>query len=244
MKRRCAAFTLQRDEFFHLPPWLKYYGQHFDPEDLYVIDHDSSLPEVRKLLNLLEEPPPAANVSMVHNDEIYNPDWYVSVVRAKQLELLQRYEYVLYTDVDEWVIPKEGSLRDFVATADRDAYRCTGYEVIEDHMPPWRDMCKPILMRVPLQLGMGCHSSVPEVPITDDLFLYHLHRLNFEAAWRKRQLYQVLPHKYVLYQGVVNEEQYRAIFDTNATNQGPAEPWHQRLVVAYANVYGNRWEQE
>ena len=231
-KRHCAVFTLQRDEFFHLPLWLSYYSLHFEPQDIYVIDHESTLPEVKAALENV------ANVKMVCNHEIYNSDWYQGVVRFQQLTLLERYEYVLYTDVDEWVIPKEGSLKDFVANADRDAYRCTGYEVIENRIYPWHDACKPIFMRVPLQLGWGCHTSVPEVPVTDDLFMYHLHRLNYDAAWAKRQRYQAHPFKDVKYREVVNEEQYKSQFYTNATHEGGAESWHPRLWLAMLQVLG------
>ena len=42
MKRRKAAFTIVKNEPVMLPIWLSYYSKHFDLQDLYVLDHQST----------------------------------------------------------------------------------------------------------------------------------------------------------------------------------------------------------
>ena len=233
-KKKCAVFTLEWNELFHLPLWLRYYGRHFAPEDMYIINHftPTFIPSIWATLDDARKR--GCNVENIFCDQLYNTDWYLRVVHNFRDELLQRYEYVLFTDVDEWIIPKEGTLRDFIATADRDAYRCTGYEVIETVMHAWGPDDKPLLARIPLVWGSGCHTSDPDIQATDDLFLYHLHRLDYQSAWEKRQRYQSYPHRGPLYQEVVDEERYREIFNTVGTTH--PESYHQRLRDAMYEV--------
>jgi hypothetical protein len=228
---KCAIFTLQRDEFFHLPLWLKYYGQHFDHQDMFILDHESQDPEVCRVLR---EDCTDMNVYSVFNEQVYNIDWYVETINHYKDILLTKYEYVMYVDCDDWVIPKEGTLRDFIANADREAYRTYGYEVILDKMHAWGPDEKPCLTRIPLVWGPGCHTSTPEIKSTDDLYLYHLHRLSYDAAWKKRQMWQSHQNRGYLYQEIVNEHRYKEIFWTAGTTN--AEPYHERLRLALRGV--------
>lgn len=226
---KCAIFTLQRDEFFHLPLWLAYYGQHFAPEDMYIFDHQSQLPDVRYILDHCPQ-----HVTTIEHDQIYDHDWYVSVINRLQRQLLSEYEYVLYVDCDDWLIPARGSLYDFIASAHREVYRPVGYEVILDKMHKWGPEDKPCLTRIPLEWGLGCHTSIPDFVAMDDLFLYHLHRLEYEPAWKKRQLWQSYPNRGPYYQGEVGEVAYKEIFNTA---REPLEPHHPRLTIALQEVY-------
>src|SRR5436190_17272313 len=40
--RRRAALTMVQNEAVFLPIWLRYYSRFFGPDDLYVLDHDTS----------------------------------------------------------------------------------------------------------------------------------------------------------------------------------------------------------
>ena len=96
--KKAAIFTLEKNEKFHLPQWIKYYSQFFEPEDIYILDHQSDEPELRAYLDNLRKH--GYNVREVGHHEIFNHDWLLSTVHTMQSELLDNYEYVIYTDVD------------------------------------------------------------------------------------------------------------------------------------------------
>ena len=182
---RCAAYTLQRDEAFHLPQWISYYSSQFDMRDLYVLDHEST---EQAVVNALREfANGGGNVVTVGHGVIFDHDWMIGMVHAMQAELLGRYEYVLFSDTDEMVVPTNGSLREFVATCTDEAYRCSGFEVIEGRMARHGMYDKTLLTRIPLVYIWGYHTAHPEVSNTGELILYHLHRMDFEQAWAKNQ---------------------------------------------------------
>jgi len=240
-KRRCAVFTLQRNEHFHLPLWIRYYGQHFDRQDMYVLDHDSD--EASTLLTLMDFQDAGGNVHTRHHELTFDHAWLLDTVHAFQRLLLAEYRYVLFTDCDEWVVPSEGGLREFIEDAAEPAYRCTGYEVIVDNQYRWQLYDKTLLSRVPLTWIPGYHFSKPEFPVNGDLLLYHLHRLDFAAAWDKLKRWRVTKVDPVaMASGLAwqnfdlpDKEAFKRWFwnvgpSREAIEMGEAEPWDQRLV--------------
>lgn len=190
---RCALLTIQRDEHFILPLWLRYYSQHFAAQDIYILDHESTEPSV--VAELASFQGRGGHVLPVYHPRVYasaedvklnTAGGFIRDSAAREAARLQGlYEYVLYTDSDELVIPREGRLDDFIAHADQPQYRCTGREVVESSQHWHPDFDKVLLSDHPLQWSWGFHYTTPEYPVGDDLWLYHLHRLDFEQAWSK-----------------------------------------------------------
>ena len=179
MARSCV-YTLVKDARFHLPQWIKYYSQHFDLADMYILDHNSQDVATRQILGDF-----GGNVRYLDYATIFDHEWLRNVVQDMQRELLERYEYVLFTDADEIVIPATGTLKSFIDHANQSAYRCTGYEVLEGQMHRHPFFDKTLLSTHPLQWCYGYHNAEPEYPVSDELFLYHLHKMNFDEAWQK-----------------------------------------------------------
>jgi hypothetical protein len=137
-RRPAAVFTIVREEPVFLPIWLRYYSCHFSAEDIYVLHHTvPGGPEDRCCDGL------ACNVEQRPN-ALFDPVWLGRVVSEKQTELLSRYRAVLFAEVDEIVLPTEGTLRDTVEEfAQQDggadgaaaAVACTGWEVCERLQP-------------------------------------------------------------------------------------------------------------
>jgi hypothetical protein len=123
--------------------------------------------------------------------------------------LLQSYDLVLFTEIDEIITPSPASacadLTAYLQQFDRAFVRCRGFEVLHlrDQEPPldfsrrpllaqrhwWypADLyCKPLLARIPMEWRDGFHvaQNVPNVPdtIDDELLLIHLHKLDFDYA--------------------------------------------------------------
>ena len=141
MKKDFAIITCVRNESYFLPIWLAYYSKYFTNEDIYVIDNDSTDGSTDNL---------SCNVIDFHTDYFTDTPLLTKKVNELHTELLEDYEFVIYTDIDEMIVPKDGStLGEFLQRAlesDRRFYTCTGYNVyhVADEEPDI-DLDKPIL---------------------------------------------------------------------------------------------------
>jgi Glycosyl transferase family 2 len=233
--RKVAIFTLQRDESFHLPRWLAYYGQHFDPSDMYVLDHESQDKGVQRILG-----GSPVNVRPVSNPLIFDHDWLSATVHAMQRELLESYEYVIYTDADEILVPRDGGLRSFLDGMTEPAYRCIGYDLVEDrvHRNPMYD--KTLVSSHPLTWEYGYHAATPRYAPTEALLLYHMHRADYDQAWAKHQNWlqqqwdqRAIANGWSVQNQIAEEDAFRKWFyDTG----GVGEEMHPRLSAALGRL--------
>ena len=233
---RCAVFTLGRDEVFHLPQWIAYYSQHFDAHDMYVLDHESSEPAVHEALGEF-----TGNVISVKNDVVFNHGWLLSTVHGMQRELLERYDYVLYTDTDEIVIPSSGNLREFIERADQPAYRCIGYELVGDQMHRSGMYDKTLLSSHPLTWDYGYHTAQPGIDPSGELLLYHLHRMDFDHAWEKnlrwaRQMWdaEAVARGYSIQNQITDVELFKEWF--YKTGGQPLQPLPEQLTEVLSRL--------
>jgi len=180
--KKASIFTLQHDEDFFLPIWIKYYRQHFNPEDMYILAHNPT--ELSEKI-LKESESIGINVERLYTYEIFDHDWLNDTVHSTRIKLLKDYEYVIYTDCDEIIFPVGKSLKEFMDEAHEDAYRCFGFNVIENNIARENRMDKTLISKIPLIYGYGYHDSIPSFPISENLNLYHLHKLNYEKAWQR-----------------------------------------------------------
>jgi hypothetical protein len=203
-RRRGAVFTIAQNEATFLPLWLSYYGRHFDPSDIYLLDHDSSDGSTEGIEK-------QCNVVAVHRDKSFDHVWLKSTVEEFQAFLLGSYDAVLFSEVDEFVLPdplRHDGLGDYIEGLEGPAACCTGYNVVhypDDGEPPLRfeepllpqrsywhpssRYSKRLLGRVPLSWTTGFHteSNVPEVLPDPDLYLVHLHRIDYEYCLARHQ---------------------------------------------------------
>ena len=190
-----ALLTMVYNERIFLPIWLRYYSRFFAPEDIYVIDHattDGSTDAGGFVRIPVEHP----------SDDDY---WRVEVVEREQRELLDRYDVVLATDVDEIVAPdpRVATLGDYIDEFDREFVNCVGYELL--HMkrsePPFDPSLrvleqrshwfrnpgydKPLLAKVPISWGPGFHIRVDgRIERDPGLRMIHLHRMRLRDLLR------------------------------------------------------------
>jgi hypothetical protein len=193
---RYAVFTIAQNESTFLPLWHRYYSQQFDPEDVYVLDHDSTDGSVEAIAD-------RCNVVKVHRDKTFDHVWLKGTVEDFFSFLLRSYQAVLFTDVDEFVVAdpaRHPDLASYIDTLHGPAACCTGYNVVhypdEDPLrldepvlrqrrywhlsPEWYS--KRLLGRIPLSWNVGLHEeynasgALPD----PDLRLIHLHRADYE----------------------------------------------------------------
>ncbi len=191
--RRRAVLTMVHDEPVFLPIWLRYYSRFFAPEDIYVLDHDTSDGSTD------HDGFVRIRVSYESVDRI----WMVRTMEAHQHDLLDRYDAVLVTDVDEIVAPRPecGTLGDYIDALDEEFVNCLGYEVIhmvdrEGPFDPSRPVLdqrgywfqnaaynKPALTTEPCRWEPGFHGRRDgRKQVDPDLVMIHLHRMDFETS--------------------------------------------------------------
>jgi hypothetical protein len=200
-KKKCAIFVMVKNEDVFLPIWLKYYSRYIDGKDIYVFDHRSTDGSVQKCLKNF-----TFNVIRLDYPLSFDHIWFKFVAETVQKKLIDHYEYVIYTDVDEIILPdinKYRGLDDYIQKLDKNYVRCIGYELI--HLPDkekpyntsqsvlsqrrfwyythWYN--KTLISNQPLNWEIGFH-EVPnrESNFDNDLMLIHFHKLDFDLCWK------------------------------------------------------------
>lgn len=194
-----AVLTMARNESFILPIWLRYYSQFFEPEDIYVLDHGSTDGSTEG----------EGFVRIPIEREKFDHVWQRDVVGAKQKELFETYDTVLYCDADELVVPHPslGDLGDYIDRLDEPFVNCLGYDMI--HMAdrePALDPTRPIteqrsywfwdafynkaaLAREPIEWVPGFHRREDfEFRPDPDLLMIHLHRVDYQQCLKRHQV--------------------------------------------------------
>jgi hypothetical protein len=187
------VITITHNEALFFPIWLRYYSAFFDPGDIYVLDHDST--------DGSTEGEGFVRIRISH--DTFDNLWMVEHVERLQRQLLERYDVVLVTDVDEIVapLPSWGSLTQYIDRFDEPYVNCIGYELIHmadrerafdpaakvlDQRSYWYPNVlydKPALASEPLRWQPGFHRTLDrKVRLDPDLFLIHLHRLDYDAC--------------------------------------------------------------
>lgn len=209
-KRACAVVTMARNESVLLPVWWRYYSQFFEPEDIYILDHETT--------DGSTSGPGFVRIPVSHASVDWG--WHRDMLQQQQHRLIERYDVVLCTDVDEIVAPdpRSGSLGDYMQRFRDDFVNCRGYEILHlkdteaplDFTRPLLEQrfhwyfnpaySKPLLARVPMFWHGGLHARVDELTNDDpNLYLIHLHRVDYDTClarhrqrtswtWNKRDL--------------------------------------------------------
>ena len=206
--RSRAVFTIVQNEGIFLPLWLAYYERYFNRQDIYVLDHnsdDGSTVNVGGRCRLIS----------VHRAESFDHFWLKTTVERFQAFLLQSHQMVLFTEVDEFVIPDPAQYSDlaaYVIARDGAVVRCSGYNIVHqpDELPLrfempilkqrrfWqRDHCydKRLLSNVPLTWTVGFHGelSFGDAPPDAELFLVHLHRVDYATCLARHRAAALRP---------------------------------------------------
>lgn len=205
---RRAVVTIVHDEPVFLPIWLGYYGRFFAPADIYVLDHETTDGSTDRD-GFVRIP--------VHHDSV-DHTWMVEQLQGLQHALLDSYDVVLVTDVDEIVapVPEWGTLGDYLDRFDEGWVNPLGYELLHlpDREPPL-DLGRPILDQrgfwyqndayskaalatEPMTWLPGLHGRADrKLAVDPDLRLVHLHRMDHDlclARHRTRARRPWAPH--------------------------------------------------
>lgn len=201
-KKKCAIFVMVKNEEIFLPIWLKYYSRYFDAADIYVFDHNSTDGSIQKCLKEF-----SFNVIPLRYPLSFDHDWFKFVASNAQKKLLKHYEYVIFTDVDEIILPNPQThkgLDDYLLKLKKPYVRCVGYELIhvsskENPFDSSKSILsqrkfwsfselynKTLISKQPIHWTSGFHDvHYLNLKVEEDLLLIHLHRLDFETCRKK-----------------------------------------------------------
>lgn len=193
-KKQAAVFTIVKNEKFFIPIWLNYYKKHFEKKDIYILNHqsdDDSLKDVD------------VNIINIENDFFQDNNWLLNVTKSYQKKLLETYSQVLFTNIDEIIVPNKNKfpdLKTFIKTNKQNVTRCVGREFLHFIHDEKNDFdqnkkiteqrsfyyennnvySKTLLSKVSLDWTFGWH-NVKNYSLEKDenLILFHLHRIDF-----------------------------------------------------------------
>jgi hypothetical protein len=197
-RRTRALITMVHNEPVFLPIWLGYYSRFFAPQDIYVFDNqtDDSSTERDGFVRV-----PVRQSRVDHT-------WMLNTIQALQHELLERYDMVLVTDVDEIVAPDPswGTLGEYLDRFDEEWVNCLGYELlhVRGEEPPlvldrpilsqrhywyYNDAYnKAALASVPMEWTPGFHGRTDgSYALDPDLRMIHLHRMDYEICLERHR---------------------------------------------------------
>jgi len=191
-----------QNETVFLPIWLKYYTKYFSGDDIYVFDHRSNDGSIEECALKYQ----FRNIRLEYPFS-FDHLWFRFVASTMQKKLLEHYEYVIFTDVDEILMPHPeyySRFDDYINDLQRKYVRCIGYEIIhlKDKELPfnsektvlsqrsywYRNVLynKTLLSSKPLKWGIGFHNVSQLIPNYDKkLLLIHLHKFDYEYCWNK-----------------------------------------------------------
>ena len=196
MKSPLAIVTMVFNEPEFLPVWAAHYRAAVGAEHCYVIDHGSDDGSVNA-----SGPFHVAQLKRSPLDE----NWRADLVSRLCAELLDRYDAVAYSDVDELLVadPRRfKSLIDLSAAPAADVLTAFGTNMLEvaGEAPidltrpvteqrhwtrPFSSLCKPALIRRPVNWNPGFHTA--DAPSQfGGLYLFHIAYVD-NAITAKRQ---------------------------------------------------------
>jgi hypothetical protein len=192
---KTAIFTLVGDDPWRLRYWLKYYNRFFPEKDVFVLCHTVTGVGHCQALR-------GAQYVNVHWETAYDHDWMLSVVTRFHAFLTASYERVIFTEIDEFLVPDPAKYKHLGAyLAEVKEARATGVEILHVRSEAnlrWDDRwfeqrsqwtrsliySKTLIVTRTPKWCPGFH-AVADAPILEpdpNLYLVHAHRMDFGEA--------------------------------------------------------------
>ncbi len=209
MEQRVIAITMVRDEATMLPRWLKYYGEQLGPDRLVVLDDDTRDGSTTGLdVSVLKVPDWRQVANQPDGARIGHSSTAAGLVNGLAAGLLSYADTVVYTDVDEFLLPDPGryeSLRHYLQVQEAPVVAALGLNVLhhpsvepvlDPHRPilaqrrfvvPVPKLHKPLVKRVRAAWSPGYHGCRRSYEVDHDLWLLHLKFADEPDALRRQE---------------------------------------------------------
>jgi hypothetical protein len=182
MKKEIAVFTIWKDEAFFAPMWINHYkNSGFAPEDIYILDHESTDCCAQGW---------GVNTQLVHCEHAFDHAWLTQTVKDFQKLLLEKYERVIFAEADELIVCSENkNLVEYLKTQPWDVIKLNGWEVWGGSK--WYKNArydKPNIAKVEVNWEYGYHGCTNQgIHYDPSIFMVHLHKLSYVEAWKKKK---------------------------------------------------------
>lgn len=200
--KKIAAFTHVYNEGIMLKVWINYYGNLIGHENLYIIDHGSTIDFKTKIDSRV-------NVITIPRGECdhYNISAYCGYF---QRFLLTQYEWIINIDCDEFLVVKDGNVFDIInnhsncVLTPNQAYEIL-YNFENENVLDYNEMLlkqrhwmvsndhykKSCLSSIPTTWGPGFHRCYNDNTFIDNLYLLHLKYIDtYEYAERNKNIWK------------------------------------------------------
>lgn len=185
-----------------LPLWLRQYGKVCGISNLYVLDHGSN---DGSTANADQEGWNRIRLPRTEFDDIARLGLIQNLVNG----LLEFFETVIFTDADEFLVPdpaRYGGLKEYCEALETPCAHALGMDLvhvpsIEPALDPNRPVlsqrrfcrfapiyCKPLIIKAPIQWGVGFHRSNRQPRLDPDLILFHLKRSDAETLLSRQAI--------------------------------------------------------
>jgi hypothetical protein len=202
-----ALLTYLRDDELHFMMWLRHYRQHFPDKDIFVLDNMSKKPIASLGLGITVRQFSCAN------GKYFDHGCLISNVKRASKDLLQFYERVVFTEVDE-LLAAVGGLRNLICDhANVDVLRPVGFELLQSANETRLDYSIPILPQrtiggynlwynkpavfrkvLPFTIGFHSYNGAPagrsktrSPEVRNGLYLIHLKHADVEFCVERKQ---------------------------------------------------------
>lgn len=196
---RVAAVCMTHNEPEFLPLWIAHYARQVGRENCFVLDDGSSDGSTAGLgpYNVIRLP-----------RHPYDPTRQTTFNAGFCSTLLQYYDYVLYSDVDEFVVPDPkvaSTIPEYCRRPLPPVTTMIGLNIVHlpDEEPAWNphlpilsqrrfvhftaSMCKATLVRRPVVWSPGSHSANART-VFDHLYLFHAKWCDLPASLRRLEM--------------------------------------------------------
>lgn len=199
MKKNKAIFTIVNNEKIFLPIWIEHYKNFFDTKDIFVFDHLTSDGSTDNL--------DVKTAKLNSYNKIFNHSWLKNTVEKIQKKLLEHYEIVVFTEVDELLYDINMSLdkKIEIFSESKDQYlTCTAFELfhqidIEKEFDPSKHFIlqrnywfrdpgydKTLITKIPLEYSIGFHNILnKQSNFSEGLYMLHIRRLDLNLRIEK-----------------------------------------------------------
>ena len=164
MTKTVAVFSICFNESVWLPIWVRHYlNQGFDPTDIYILDNMSG---DGSTINLQ-----GCHRMLVDHPTNWDHIWLNRTVEHFQQKLLEKYDYVVFAEADEFICVDpiaKTTLRPFIDKLDMDVVDIPYCNIVHDvlHNEPSLDISKPILSQRSLWVQIPGKALISRIPQT------------------------------------------------------------------------------